>query len=666
MHIPSRLIWKTWLTLGLALGLTLVSGCGQQAKTAPPPSSTAPQGQALWTGGGGAGGLYLLGFNPASRAASGTPKPDDFLIGLQDPLFAIRGQSLDVIWGAEGGVYTLGSGGLQLTASLTVPVPTQGYIAGAALDPQGNLWLGSRNFGTGCTFSEFTPAQIQQGGSLQPSQEVTWTGCEFNQASFEFDPQGNLWIVGGFAGNLLARFTPSQLAQGGSQSPSLTVSVTIASGIQGITFDSHGNLWGIVASSPPQSLFELSSAQLAQGGSQQPALLNLSINDWLYSLAFDGQGNLWMGGGNGLYVLSPSQLTPGGSSTPTPGSLAIPLGPFFQLAFDASGNLWVSGSGLFGFTPAQLTPGSTPMPQYSLGGAPQPTALLFDPQGNLWVGTDVSNAVDRYTQSQLVASGGLLPTAILPVPRPFNLTAMAMDPQGGLWIAATGGNNEAALLGYPASELTGSGILNVKPQVEVTLEQAAGQPYFYPSSVAFDSSGHLWVLLRDANSNNLLVSYALGSLPTSGAAFPQSTLTPPSSCSSGGVVDGPLAFDPQGNLWLPCTSFNSSTSTTTLYEYTAAQLAQGGAPTPARTLTLSQGMGSLGSLAFDAQGNLWVNTGIGPTGTTTQLLEYTAAELAQGGSLSPAPAITLNIGHGLGPIAFGPALPPTTRPFPGY
>jgi len=103
MHIPSRLIWKTWLTLGLALGLTLVSGCGQQAKTAPPPSSTAPQGQALWTGGGGAGGLYLLGFNPASRAASGTPKPDDFLIGLQDPLFAIRGQSLDVIWGAEGG-----------------------------------------------------------------------------------------------------------------------------------------------------------------------------------------------------------------------------------------------------------------------------------------------------------------------------------------------------------------------------------------------------------------------------------------------------------------------------------------------------------------------------------------------------------------------------------
>ena len=86
----------------------------------------------------------------------------------------------------------------------------------------------------------------------------------------------------------------------------------------------------------------------------------------------------------------------------------------------------------------------------------------------------------------------------------------------------------------------------------------------------------------------------------------------------------------------------------TVVEFPQSALMSSGSPLPTMTITLPGGIPIPWQIAFDNSGDLWVVTSSGHT-----LLEYTAAQIAGGGSPSPAVTVMLNSLYG-GGLAFDP------------
>jgi sugar lactone lactonase YvrE len=84
------------------------------------------------------------------------------------------------------------------------------------------------------------------------------------------------------------------------------------------------------------------------------------------------------------------------------------------------------------------------------------------------------------------------------------------------------------------------------------------------------------------------------------------------------------AFDAEGNLWVADSSAN------TITEYSAAQLAASGAPTPTVTITSAALVGPVG-LAFDQSGTLWVSNFNANT-----VVGFFTNQLHSGGNQKPA------------------------------
>jgi hypothetical protein len=124
--------------------------------------------------------------------------------------------------------------------------------------------------------------------------------------------------------------------------------------------------------------------------------------------------------------------------------------------------------------------------------------------------------------------------------------------------------------------------------------------------------------------NSAITSYAPGS---TGDAAPLSTVNLPSS------EPYQMVMAANGNVWV------AAYTDSVLYEYTQAQLATSGTPTPAVTIT-SSGLDRPENLVFDRSGNLWVANSEGSTDGDGSVVEFTAAQLASSGS--PTPAVTLS------------------------
>ncbi|HTU86406.1 MAG TPA: IPT/TIG domain-containing protein [Solirubrobacteraceae bacterium] len=145
-----------------------------------------------------------------------------------------------------------------------------------------------------------------------------------------------------------------------------------------------------------------------------------------------------------------------------------------------------------------------------------------------------------------------------------------------------------------------------------------------PTAIALDGTGDVWV--ADFFSDKL-VEYSKAQLAAGGTPTPLVTIT------SDGDLNEPtgLAFDASGDLWV------ANDGTSTVVEYLASELQASGSPAPEVTLSAnsSHSIADPYQLSFDAAGDLWV-----PNEDTSTLVEFTPGQLTASGD--PAPAVTIS------------------------
>lgn len=240
-----------------------------------------------------------------------------------------------------------------------------------------------------------------------------------------------------------------------------------------------------------------------------------------------------------------------------------------------------------------------------------------DTTPTLVAGNDATNTL---TSFPLSASGDFSPAATLSdasggIDYPVD---GALDAAGDLWVPNLLGNEVAE---YTRRELVTGG--NQPPAV--TLQTDGSHSLDAPTGIDFDAAGDLWVTNFNGES---VVEYTKSELAASGAPTPAITLSPDAANSL--VSPDALTFDRKGDLWV-----TNGEGGNTVVEYTPSQLAIG-APTPAVTLS-SDGSGSLDGSAqaqFDATGDLWV-ANFEPEGSAGSIVEFTPAQLAASGSPTP-------------------------------
>jgi hypothetical protein len=216
---------------------------------------------------------------------------------------------------------------------------------------------------------------------------------------------------------------------------------------------------------------------------------------------------------------------------------------------------------------------------------------------------------------------------------------MAFDPSGDLWVSNADTNNLV--------ELTRAQLATPNPVPAVTISAASGA-LDNPYGMAFDRSGNLWVI---GNKVKRVYEYTKAQLARSGSPAPRTTI---SDFPSGPLGDG---FDPYGNLWVTTattTGKGSACPAGCVVEFSKAELAMAH-PTPTVTIASTGGA----NIAFTPSGDMWMVTGGGPlndcfgTPCTNELVEFTKAQLATSGS--PTPAITIrSTKHGAAGSLWGP------------
>ena len=316
-----------------------------------------------------------------------------------------------------------------------------------------------------------------------------------------------------------------------------------------------------------------------------------------------------------------------------------------------TGALWVgsvgsSNSKLVAYSASQLAASTSAAPAFIVQtGTAAPVAASFDGSGVLWAATNYDNQVVNVGKVIGFAVGGLEAN----VPQPTNpehaltVTSGSREFLGGMTFNGSGGRVWAS--NRSAGQIVQLATDPFDYQGTVTLSASSGS-LNGPAGVAFDANGNLWVANAGANT---VVQLAASYLTASGSPTPAVTLG-----ATNGSLNGPsaLAFDANGNLWV------ANANASTVVEFTGSQLAGSGSPTPAVTLSATNGsLSSPSSLAFDASGDLWIANDVSST-----VVEFGASQLAASGG--PAPIVTLSGSALSGPhgLAFDPP-PPSKSSF---
>ena len=211
----------------------------------------------------------------------------------------------------------------------------------------------------------------------------------------------------------------------------------------------------------------------------------------------------------------------------------LPFDRIGPLVFDAQGNLWI-GSG-------SLSPGSSAgglakfdgeywkVYYTSNSGLPCNNihALAFDGQGNLWIGTGVPLTPSRGGLAKFDGENWTVyNTSNSGLPSNF-VSALAFDDQGNLWI----GTGDGGLAQFDGEDWTVYNKVN------------SGLPYNIVWDLAFDALGNLWIGT---------VEPICGSEAGGLAKFDGQNWTVYNKANSGLTSNDvwDLLFDAQGNLWV--------------------------------------------------------------------------------------------------------------------
>ncbi len=254
--------------------------------------------------------------------------------------------------------------------------------------------------------------------------------------------------------------------------------------------------------------------------------------------------------------------------------------------------LWFSvwgDSKLVAFDEEQLAVGATGAEAalaIGLGADRRPYGFDFDPDGDLWVGTQGGELLE-YAAADLRTSGTPEPVASVTTGAP-HVAGVRFAADGSLWATV-----EGKVVGWSAATLAAGGA----PEPDVVLTSASPYMATYANDLTFDEAGGLWVVGNDA-----VLRFSPEQLAVGGAVDPDVVLG-----SDGTSLDGPrgLAFDANGDLWVTC--FGSGV----VEKLRRQDLAASGTPTPVVRLAVP-GTYQM-RLAFDGDDGMWVSSLYGPS-----------------------------------------------------
>lgn len=251
-------------------------------------------------------------------------------------------------------------------------------------------------------------------GSTTPADTTLGGGLTYTPA-LAFDPQGRLWVADAFSGKVLA-YPADRL----KQSPDPSYSFSLPSSPQALAFDAQGNLW-VAVQAPDGSGGSGQVLRYPAARLQDPAPApDLSLNtDGAYNnplaLALDGGGNLWVAYNGSARVVRYGAAD--GYGTATAYALAQGLGNLSALIFGPDGHLWLgtTGAHVLEYDPSTLVEGqdSTPLTHiHGFQGGGSIGGLVFDPQGNLYASlysSSFMNGIFRWSAARLAWKGDLSP-----------------------------------------------------------------------------------------------------------------------------------------------------------------------------------------------------------------------------------------------------------------
>jgi len=267
-----------------------------------------------------------------------------------------------------------------------------------------------------------------------------------------------------------------------------------------------------------------------------------------------------------------------------------------------------------------------------------PNALAFDSSGNLWVADQNNNRVLEYKapfstheaaslvigQSSFTGSATATTSTGLSGP-----TGLAFDSSHNLWVVDMGNSR---VLEYTAPFSTGEAATLVIGQSSFTssdFTDTNSTGLSYPTGLAFDSGGNLWV--ADQSNNRVLEyktpfsTHEAASLVIGQPGFTTTNTGATTQTNLNGVKA--LAFDSSGNLWV--VDFRQSRVleyTTPFSTHEAASLVIGQSSFTSRECAFTStcvasptNLFDPNALSFDSSGNLWV-----ADGDNNRVLEYAA------------------------------------------
>ncbi len=248
-----------------------------------------------------------------------------------------------------------------------------------------------------------------------------------------------------------------------------------------------------------------------------------------------------------------------------------------------------------------------------------PAGLVFDSSGNLWVADTGNNRVLEYTaplstdEAASLVLGQPNFTTFTNTTTATGLhwpTGLAFDLSGNLWVVDQA-NNRVLEYKKPFSNGEAASLVLGQPNFTTYASALTATGLHVPASLKFDSSGNLWVV--DEYNDRVLeytAPFSTGEAATTVIGEPDFTTRTSTLTSTGFMGPYGLAFDLSGNLWVADQFGNRvleflKGTGFANGEAATTVIGQSRFTTGTSALTAT-GLNNPNGIGFDSSGNLWV------------------------------------------------------------